>query len=175
MKFSLPLIVPLVIAAITSLVALSPPPEAPEATASLRVPETAFDLKLAWKQVDTDLSAWLIPQGATGQDIRRLQVQAVMSFGGSLDSDVDLRVDDHRFEGGRFPLSFVVEQGGALRFFMVDGTEAIELPSRSIEPSWLAPHLLMQLAWIESGEVQLLWHIGEKAGAITFKLGLGPN
>jgi hypothetical protein len=157
------------------LLVLIPPPTAPGATASLRLPDTGLDIRLAWSQVETDLSAWLIPQGATGPDLRRLQVQSVMTFGGSLKSDVDLRIEGHRFKSGSFPLAFVVEQGGALRFFLVDGTEAIDLSSRSIEPGWLAPHLLMQLAYIESGEVKLLWHIGEKAGAITFNLGLGPN
>lgn len=151
------------------------PDPAPEAEVSLRLPDTAQDLEVAWRQLGTELSAWLEPQGATPQDLHRLRVQSILAFGGSIRSDVDLRAGGHRFREGKHPFGFTLDQGGALRFFMVDGTEAIPLPSDGLDAAWLAPHMVLSLAYVKKDEVRLLWHVGEKAGSITFRLGLTPR
>jgi hypothetical protein len=88
---------------------------------------------------------------------------------------VDLRFGERRIREGKYQFAFTVNQGGDLRFFAVSGTETVDMPDEGFEPGWTAPHMLLQLAYISKDEVHILWHLGDKAGRIPMRLGLGSN
>jgi hypothetical protein len=60
-----------------------------------------------------------------------------------------------------------------MRFFLVDGTESVPIPSEELTPGWSTERLVMHLEYVGRTDVRLVWHLGEKAGVL--KLGLGAD
>lgn len=147
--------------------------EPASASLSLRLPESTREIEIRWRQVGTDLARWTEPAELDEPGLHRLRVQTLLALGGMIDSDVDLRFGDRRIRGGKHPFSFTVDQGGVMRFFVVDGTEALDLPSEALEVSFEAPHLTLALAHVARNELHLHWHLGRKAGRIVLRPGLG--
>ncbi len=145
------------------------------ATTTLSLPATTLEVEVAWRQIGTDLSKWTEPMGLDEAGLHRLRVQTLLALGGQIRCKADLRFGEHRIRGGRHPFGFTVDPGGTLRFFVVEGTDALDVPSEPVEVSWAAAHLTLQLLHIGKDEVHLLWHLGEKAGRIRLRLGLGPR
>jgi hypothetical protein len=168
------LLLPLLLAA--TLGASAPGASAPQCSLTLDLPDSALQLAVRWRQTGRDLAPFLEPQGLDAAGLKALRVRSLLAQGLQLRSDVQLRAGDVTLAPGSRPLGFTVTQGGAPRFFAVDGQQAVELPSQGVEPGFDAPSLLLQWAWIDRSEAQLHWHVGTRAGAIAFKLGVeGPR
>lgn len=164
------LLVPLLIAA--SLVAPGPPISAPECTASLTLPDSSQQLALRWRQVGGDLSPFTEPTGVDAAGLHALRVQCLLAQGGQLRSDVPLRAGDAVLAPGARPLGFTISAaGGQPRFFVVDGETSVDLVSEAVEPGFVSPGLLLQWVWVDRGNVRLHWHLGDRAGAVDFRVG----
>ena len=166
MKLALPLL---------SLLLLMPPAPSPaESLITLRLPAQGREVSLSWRQVGPDLSAWVQPEGLDSRGLRMLRVQSVLAFGGALKTDVALKIGDLRLAPGKHPFAFTIDRGDALRFFVVDGTEALPLPTEAVEPGWDAPALNLSLVAEGSDKLHLVWHVGRRAGRILLRVDLGP-
>ena len=165
----------LALAAASAPESAAAPGDAPTCLTTLTLPQSALELKLECRQLDPDLAKFLEPLGMDAQGLRQLQVMCLNAQGARLSTGVALRAGDHLFQPGRtpYPLGFTVAQGGALRFFLVDGMDAIPVPSEELTPGWRTERLVMHFEYASRSEVRLVWHLGEKAGVL--KLGLGSS
>ena len=149
-------------------------PTPAECRISLKLPGSGREVQVSWRQVGPDLSPWVQTEGLDSRGLRMLRVQSVLALGGVLDSDVPLLVDDLRLGAGKHPFAFTIDRGDALRFFVVDGTEALPLNSEAIEPGWDAPVLNLSLVAESADKLLLVWHVGRRAGRIVLRADLGP-
>jgi hypothetical protein len=156
------------------LLLLPPAPEPAECRLELRLPGSGRELSLSWRQVGPELSAWVQPEGLDARGLRLLRVQSVLAFGGVLETDVPLKAGELRLAAGRHPLGFTIDRGDALRFFVVEGTEALPLPTEALEAGWDSPVLTLSLAAESADTLHLVWHVGRRAGRILLRADLGP-
>ena len=147
------------------------PAEDPPCSMSLTLPQTALELRLEYRQLGPDLARYLEPQGVDAVDLHQLQVMSLLAQGSKLKTGVTLRVGGHVFKPATYSMGFTVALGGALRFFLVDGTEAVPLPSLELDPGWVTERLVMHLEYAARTSVRLVWHLGAKAGRIDLGLG----
>lgn len=143
----------------------------PEVSITLRLPDTGLDLTLRHRQILDDLAPYLHAEGADALAIRRLQVQAVLAQGIELATDVEIKVGERVLPAGTYPLAFTVDRGEVRRWILVTGEEAIDVPSEPVEMPFAAPRLTITPRWVDRREVVWLWHLGDRAGLITTKLG----
>jgi hypothetical protein len=145
--------------------------EAPACAVTLTLPQSAQTLRLEYRQVGPDLSAYRETGGLDAAGLKQLQVQSLLSQGGQLRSDVWLRLGDRTLRPGRRPLGFTVGEHGGMHLFVVDGLEAIALESQPLEPGWSSPRLALQWHYVDRGAARLVWHVGRSAGAVHVGLG----
>ena len=126
---------------------------------------------MSWRQIGTDVAAYLQPAGMSATALHKLRVQTVLAFDGQLAADVGFKVGDERFEPGRYPFAFTVDAGEVYRFFAVDGMTARPIHFEAYEPGFHAPRLLMQHVWVHRTEARLTWHLGDRAGMAKLVLG----
>ncbi len=165
MKLTLPLL-------IGAALALAPPAaERPDAVASLTLPESSLQLRVAWRQLPPDLAVFSEGEGLSAGDLKRLQVASLLAQGASLQSDAFLRVGDRVLEPGRYGLFFTVGVGGRMNFALVDGADVVPLSSEPLEFGWASERLLLQLQWISRHEARLIWQLGRNGGSFRLVLG----
>ncbi len=143
---------------------------APDAGASLRIPDTSHDVEIEWRQVGRDLSDYSAPDS---DDLarRQKQLQALLAFAGGLSVDVPFQIAGRPFAPGRYRMAFTVGDSGNLRWFLVDGQQAVPLVFEAIEPGYATEHMSMGLHYVTRGEVHLIWHLGERGGQAILRLG----
>jgi len=152
------------------------PNEDPTCSIMLTLPQSALELRLDQRQIGPDLSRYQEPEGVDAVGLHQLQVMSHLAQGLMLKSGVTLRVAGHSFKPASYRMGFTVTLGGALRFFMVDGTEAVALPSTELKPGWSTERLVMHLEYVSRSDVRMIWHLGDKAGSIALGLGTsGPD
>jgi hypothetical protein len=149
------------------------PNDDPSCSTTLTLPETALELRLEHRQLGPGLSRFQEPEGVDAIGLHQLQVASHLAQGLSLKSGVSLRAGAHVFKPASYRMGFTLSQGGAMRFFLVDGTEAVPLESTELKPGWVTERLVMHLEYAARSDVRIVWHLGDKAGAIA--LGLGTD
>ena len=168
------LLLPLLLAA--GLVAPAPPATAPECSSTLTLPDSALELAVRWRQVPRDVQAYNEGTGLDAMGLKALRVRCLLAQGAQLRSDVQLSAGDVVLPTGNRPIGYTIGPGGAVNFFAVTGETAVDLPSQSVEPGFESPTLLLQWLWVDRAQVQLHWHVGDRAGVIVFSPGLpGPK
>ena len=154
-----------------ALILVAPVTEAPDVRTSLRLPHSAQDLVLEYRQIEDDLAAFVQPAGLSGHELQKLRVQALLVQQAAFSCDVEFRNDETRFGPGRRPLGFTVDPGGVVRFFLVDGRDAVPIVSEPVETDERSPRLVMNLEYVDRAEARITWRLGDRAGTIVLKLG----
>jgi hypothetical protein len=165
------LFLPLLIAA--TLVRPGPVAAVPECTASLTLPDSAQKLEVRWRQL-ADAPAFHETEGLDAKGLHALRVQCVLAQGGQLRSDAPLRAGDVTLAAGTRAFGFTVALGGAPHFFAVDGENAVDLVSTEVKPGFSSAGLLMQWVWLGERHAQLVWQLGDRAGAVDLRVGAEP-
>ncbi len=143
----------------------------PTARTTVTLPGGSREVSVSWRQIGRDLAPFLEPRGADEASMRQLRIQSVLRVRGRLKVEAPFSIDGRPFAAGSYELAFTVSAGEALRFFLVDGAEAVPLSGQSYDPAWSSPVMLFQLAAVDRGDVRLLYHHGDRAGAFALRLG----
>ena len=172
LPFALPAAEPIAPAQVAQSQSSATPP--PECQSSLTLPDSSLSVRVRFRQVGPDLSAFRMPDGADAAAAAQHRILCLFAQGSALTSDVALRAGEHVFGAGSHSFGFSVSRTGVPDFFMVDGRSSYPLPSRERPVEWPSRGLLMQWEYESRDTLHLVWKLGERAGAIEFRLGSAP-